>query len=212
MICDQKAIYSYGLTGLGEAKKQQHKYCPGITYNCCTKDDEAFSYRTWDLTFRPKIEKYYSTYLMSLKYLLGYVEEANLLAQDLKRSTQSNCQKAAKRFLDSNLNGSVIKVIYRQIEEGHKGLGDLRKGFFCMICDAQTYVGLNDYWKEPDPQYRKRMFYNRDYCEAIVNKTILANYYKVKYVKQYLEDFSAMVSCKAGNSTLLKFEIPKEHE
>lgn len=71
---------------------------------------------------------------------------------------------------------------------------------------------MSDVWTSQDKRYEQRLFFNKDFCEVLVTKTILQNYYKVKYVKTYLESFSEMMSCKINNSTKLTFEIPPDEQ
>lgn len=41
--CNQTLMTSYGLTGFSKPVNQAHKYCPGLTRNCCTPQDENLS-------------------------------------------------------------------------------------------------------------------------------------------------------------------------
>lgn len=54
------------------------------------------------------------------------------------------------------------------------------------------------------------MFYSEDFCKTLVADTISSAYYTSHYVKNFLESFGKMISCKANNSTYIEFEIPKE--
>ena len=53
----------------------------------------------WNSQGRKIIEKYYETYLFSLKYILGYSIEGIDLAEDFKNSDNVDCKDAATNYL-----------------------------------------------------------------------------------------------------------------
>lgn len=67
---------AYGLTGMSTPNGGVHKYCPSISKNCCTPDDQTLSMQLWTSENQYIVEKYYETYLYSIKYILGFSVEA----------------------------------------------------------------------------------------------------------------------------------------
>lgn len=189
-MCYQKMMISYGLTGLNKSLKRTHRFCPMITHNCCTKDDENLSLEIWNSTARPKIEKKYKTYLLSLQYLLGFTDQGKDLEKDMVNSQDQKCRDAANQFNFINLTPEVVKTLFGEIYKSQKHIGEMRKSFFCLICDGRTSLEMKNFWETDDTRYQERMFFNKQFCEQIVERTILSNYYKIKYFKQYIEQFS----------------------
>ncbi len=74
-------MISYGIKGLDVAEVRPHRYCPAIHENCCSNQDAFTSKNLWNNQFKFLIERYYETYLYSIKYLLGFSNEAFLLAR-----------------------------------------------------------------------------------------------------------------------------------
>ena len=84
------------------------------------------------------MEKYYETYLYSVKFLLGFSVEALKVANDYKNSENAKCKNAATDMIAMNLNPTLTQDIYKSFVNSMEELGKLRKGFYCVLCDAGT--------------------------------------------------------------------------
>lgn len=73
-----------------------------------------------------------------MKYILGYSVEGQNLADDFINSEKESCREAAEGFKSLNLNPNITKDIYRTFANALSKLADLRKGFYCIVCDANT--------------------------------------------------------------------------
>lgn len=70
--CNRQILINYGMEGLPNAIIYPHDYCPSIQKNCCTMEDMERSKQEWNNLIKFSIERWYETYLISLKYLIGY--------------------------------------------------------------------------------------------------------------------------------------------
>lgn len=131
-------LSAYGLTGLSTPTGGIHLYCPSITKNCCTKNDQILSMQLWTSENQYLVEKYYETYLYSIKYILGYSIEGTKLAEEYLNSETPKCKNAAVDLKAMNLNPTLTKDIYATYTSAMEELGKLRKGFYCILCDART--------------------------------------------------------------------------
>jgi len=103
--CNQEMMITYGLDGYTTAQVSKHKYCPAINQNCCTPDDEEASHNLWNNQVRFFVERYYETYLYSVKYILGFSQEIYLLAREFETSDDVKCKNAAVDYISINFNG-----------------------------------------------------------------------------------------------------------
>lgn len=166
--------------------------------------------KLWQTDSMRKIEAYYETYLYSLKYILGFAYEVNILADEFAESDRSGCQHAAKEFKKMNINREVAKEIFKAFVDSLEKMAEIRRGFYCVLCDAVTQSRLKDYWAITNVFYSDRVYFNQQFCQDIVEHTIRAAYYEIFYVKKFAELTSTLMSCKMGKSNLseLDYEIP----
>lgn len=82
-FCKKELLMSYGLEGNSEPVPLGFNNCPAISMNCCTQEDQEKANFLFENQFKYYLERYYETYLISLKYVLGFSAEAFLLASKL---------------------------------------------------------------------------------------------------------------------------------
>lgn len=208
LTCNQEMMLSYGLEGYSNAHVTPHRYCPMITHNCCTSADEATSMNLWNNQAKFIIEKYYETYLYSIKYLLGFSQEVFRLAQDFQKSENETCRSAAMDYIGMNFNYQITQDVYKSFVTSLEKMGDIRRGFYCILCDARTQEKLKDFYSVTNLFYQDRIYFSKDFCSKLVDHTIRASYFTVFYLKRFAENMVKLINCKTGNSTALEYEIP----
>jgi hypothetical protein len=206
--CNQEMMTAYGLTGYNKPMTKIHKYCPNITHNCCTPDDEIMSMQLWTSQNRYLIEKYYETYLYSVKYILGYSVQGTILAQEFETSKEAKCKEASVDYLDMNMNPKVTEDIYFAFVQALEKMGVVRKGFYCILCDAQTQDRLTDYWSATNLFYNDRIYFSKGFCRELVEGTIRAAYYTVFYLKRYAENLATLINCRIKSDKPIIYDIP----
>lgn len=207
--CNQEMMTSYGLTGETKPITRNHKFCPNISNNCCTVSDEILSMQLWTSQNRYVIEKYYETYLFSVKYILGYSVQGTILAKDLEDSENEKCKAAAVDYLDMNMNPKVTEDIYASYVNSLERMGVIRKGFYCILCDAKTQDRLTDYWSITNLFYDDRIYFSKGFCHELVESTIRSSYYTVFYLKRFAENLATLINCKTNKQQEeLVYEIP----
>jgi hypothetical protein len=212
-ICNKNLLSSYGLTGNENAKKVFHKFCPKIKMNCCTPTDQDISMHLWNTKLKKNIQTKYTVYLDSLKYVLGFYDEYMKLAQDLKISSNNYCKTVGMKFHDQYFDKVLLSEIYDVISKKQDQIADIRKGFFCIICDGETSQQTTElkYQYTHQQQFKNkqlRMLYSQQFCQTLVQDSVKANYYEVHYVKKFLSEITSVINCKANNSTKLEMELP----
>lgn len=208
LTCNQEMMISYGLQGYGKPINQPHQFCPSVTENCCTFDDEKTTMYYWTTDSKHKIERYYEVYLYSLKIVLGFTSEGFLLARDFEKSPKIECKLAAVDYLAMNLNPKLTMDMYGAYVESLSRMGDLRRGFFCTLCDARTQSKLRDFWASTNLFYQDRIYFSKEFCRKLVDYTIKAAFFTVNYMKRYTENLATLMNCKSGAATKLVYDIP----
>lgn len=210
LTCNQEMMTSYGFQGLSEPSKKMHQFCPSVTTNCCSEDDVELSMKLWNNDAMRKIEAYYETYLYSLKYILGFAYEVDLLAEQFLDSERSTCKNAAKEFKTLNINREIAKEIFKAFVESLEKMAETRRGFYCVLCDATTQSRLKDYWAITNVFYQDRVYFNQEFCKDLVEHTIRGAYYEIFYLKRYAEISTILMSCQMGRKSIeeIEYDVP----
>ena len=223
--CNDELLKNYFITGYDVPQLQNHKFCPNITYNCCSNYDQEKTMEVWNDTIRPTVQKYYSSYINSIRYVFGFYHELNHLAVDIinkftgsvvpgelnsegeqhevavgdQVKMNSKCLANAQKFLeykfDKELTSNIMNGFIRQTNS----LVHLRSSFFCTLCDGQAQEILKHFWEEGDQETKDTMFFSNSFCDRFVNDTVDGAYYYNFYLKNYLNHAKAMFDCKLGD-------------
>lgn len=197
--CKVDLLSAYGLTGLATPHNVPLSNCPYIKQTCCSATDDELTEKLWESN-KETIEQQYNVYMSVTRYLLGFVNQASRLAYEQSSSTNSDCKMASSDFIALNLNNGTAKEITQSISDSILALGNYRKGFYCAICDASMHSDLNDYWTIDNGSFQNNIYYSKDWCTDLVNRTIASSFNVVSYVKRYVENLGMLVNCKTGNS------------
>ena len=208
IACNQEMLISYGLEGYHTAKLESHSFCPKITSNCCSNQDEQTSMHLWSNQVKFVVERYYETYLYSIKYLLGFSNELYLLAREFEVNDNSTCRNAAVDYISMNFNAKSTQDTYMGFRNALDTMGEIRRGFYCVLCDAKTQSKLKDFWASTNLFYKDRVYFSKEFCRTLVDNTIRASYYTVYYLKRYVENMATLINCKTNSNTELVYEIP----
>ena len=210
--CNMKILATYGLEGNHSPVKESNANCPNIRNNCCSNLDSKITVDLWNDDANKKISAYYETYLYSLKYILGFVEQTNELAEEMLESPRNMCKKAGEEFKRMGLTEKNTKTIFNVMVKGLKTVSNLRRGFFCGICDGDLHNDLTQHWEEQKDAGYKSIKVSKDFCETLVEKTIAAAYFEAYYIKEITEVMSVLVSCGKNVEEIEKmnYEIPED--
>lgn len=209
--CNPHILSTYGLEGNFSPEHQDNPNCPNVHKNCCSRLDSNATQDHWQRDASKKISAYYETYLFSLKYILGFVEQANELAEDMLESHRSVCKKAAERFKHMGLNRKNTSQIFQVMTKGLKTVAELRRGFYCAICDGDVHRRLDEAWQQGGDAERV-MQVSEGFCENLVEKTIASAFFETFYIKEISEVMSVLVSCGKNIQHIekLEYQLPVE--
>ena len=101
----------------------------------------------------------------------------------------------------------MTQDIYRTYTTAMDEVGKLRKGFYCILCDARTQEKLRDFYAATNIIYSDRVYLNQDFCKTLVERTIRASFFTVFYLKRFAENLSTLIQCKVGAGQQLIYDV-----
>lgn len=209
IICNRDLMFSYGMEGYKNPTIDPHAYCPMITQNCCTPTDATNSIQIWNTQLKPNIERYYEVYIHAIKYILGFSQEVLNLAKEFQESSETKCKNAAEDYINLDLTPKITMDVFKAISISLERVAEIRKGFYCIICDGRTHQKLSEYWSSSSAFNQNKLFLSKAFCEKLVEHTISASYFTIHYLKRLADNMGTLMNCKTGNSTHIEYEIPR---
>ena len=97
--CNRDFLESFGLDGVERPLNKRNIFCPSLHRSCCSPEDINKSMDMWVNKDKYFVEKYYETYLLTIRYLLGWEGEVRKLATAFKPTGNNNNNDAVKRNL-----------------------------------------------------------------------------------------------------------------
>ena len=95
-----------------------------------------------------------------------------------------------------------------------KKFSELRRGFFCFLCDANNQKMVPDFYNTTNLLAYKQIYYSKEFCKRLVDDTITASFYQVYDMKRFLDATSVLVNCKRGRDSEydITYEISLEQQ
>ena len=198
LICNYEIMRSYGMRGSATPKLIAHKYCPSVTNNCCTEEDAETANKIWKSDIKARVERYYQIYDYAFRYMLGFTQEAFLLARKFSILPNLECKRASNDLLAMNLNPKITFHIESTIRKTIASMANIRRGFYCSICDANVQNYFKDFFATTNLAAFSKLYYSKDFCLSLVEDTIESSFYIVSYLQRYLNDVVVLMDCQTG--------------
>lgn len=231
--CNRQILNNYMIQGHDSPMLENHKFCPDITYNCCTRQDAKVTMENWNTGFRGKIQAYYSAYINAIRYMLGYHTQMNILAREVERRFSENitpkpfnsegeahqvgtrvqqkinnkCLNTAKEFLELNFDLNFATLLLNSSVQLINSLTHLRRSFFCTLCDGESQAKLQSLWLQGNDTVRQTIFFSGDFCSRFVNESVNGVYNYLFILSEYMDSMKTLVDCKLAEHTS-KFAEP----
>ena len=231
--CNRQILNNYMISGFDSPKLENHKFCPSITFNCCSERDQNVTMENWNTELRDGIQKYYSVYINSIRYLLGFHAQFNLIAGEVstnlnddfvpketnsegethqvdplaQQKMNTHCMETANKFLDSKFDKELVEMLVSRAIRLTNSFTQLRSSFFCTLCDGQAQEMLKGFWEGGDNTVKETMFLSRDFCQKFVDETIDGAFNYILYLQTYLNQIKVLSDCFLGEKTK-KFKEP----
>jgi len=206
--CNVNILQSYGFRGQPQASVDRNKQCPSIRRNCCTADDAEVAKEMWETNNIFRVEAWYQTYKFMVNYLLGYAQEADILALNyLDRN--DICGDAARTIKGMNIGLTVIKNVQKAFAKSIRTLVNIRTGFYCHLCDysSQSFILSNS-----RANSEGSMVISKKTCMRLATDVAPASFYSVTYLKTLVESMSVLVGCKKKLTEVLTISVEANDE
>jgi hypothetical protein len=89
-------------------------------------------------------------------------------------------------------------AIIGQLRYSLAKVADIRRGFYCTICDARVQTHFKDFFAATNLKTFTTLYFSEEFCWSIVEKTIKASYELVTNVYRYLNAIVTLMNCQTG--------------
>ena len=222
--CRSSVMLAYGLGGDASSLSEPNVWCPNIQQNCCGKEDQKRLPKLWKTTSK-RIATHSKLVLLIYKYILGFGKSFKRLSNQLIMAVEENagtgegkkgkkgdnvvtdedgytyqvepsCVKAAEGIRELGFDESVkVRFYYHSLSERAQFMHNARRGFYCMMCSVEGLRAVKTTWSIFRWIYSNRVYYNREFCQMLVNYTFRISYELYKTFNQYMRDVVKLTSC-----------------
>lgn len=230
--CNNNMLGNYGLDGLEFPTDRLHRFCPALRRTCCSHEDVVKSMDFWITNDRHFVERYYESFLLSVRYVLGWIDEVQGLAAHFKPTGdfskskngtrllgkiegfpgqsgkkeeekmlvgEDACNKAAADIEKMKTSKSLIKADFSSIKSYVSKLLEIRKGFYCTLCDSDSQEKNLKLWKVLypfDSENPDKFIFGYDFCNTFSNIAIPFVNYVFSTMKVYLDSAATLLVCQ----------------
>jgi transcription elongation factor Elf1 len=75
-------------------------------------------------------------------------------------------------------------------------MSNLRKGFYCILCNGENLSKLQDVWSDQKGKNSQKLFISQSFCKEFVEKTITSSYHIANTIQDYLDVSMEVINCK----------------
>jgi hypothetical protein len=210
----------------------------------------------WVTNDRTFIEKYYDSYLTTLKYLIGWIEEGQKLAKEFEPSgfkvkepvdgagpnnngsrvlqgkkgnnkvkstdnllnvidpfsTESTpkvfdsdmdrCNYASRMMKETQSSKSTVKADFSAAKSYIMKLVDIRRGFYCTLCDADSQEKISKMWLTAfrhNTNMPDKFIFGSQFCNEFSTNSLKFIKYITGTLRKYLNSLSVLMVCKMNS-------------
>lgn len=203
--CDAKLLTSYLLEGINVTTSDKNYLCNGIQHNCCTLNSQVKIYKMFRNGAQPTILNFYkrqiSVYMRIFQLFKRVEDYAKNIVNETPIGESTNCAQLSNSVLSIKASEKSTQVI-GSLQKAFRFLYDSRRGFYCMLCDAEVEDDL-----EPD---EGNLSYSYGYCQKIVTETMNASLFKFEYFTKISRLYAQLLlSCSPGGVYEPNLNLPR---
>jgi hypothetical protein len=124
------------------------------------------------------------------------------------------CSQASEVYSRLHFSIPIVKADFKIISDYVQMMGQLRSGFYCLVCDADFQSQLNYYWEQ---QNSKKFFLGMKFCEKYSKEAVKIVQYMYTNFRLYINSAVKLLQCAANANGVneenenIMYEIPEEY-
>lgn len=232
--CPLEAMHAYGLFGDVYSLGEPNRVCPSITTNCCGPEDQRRMEEYWEKD--QKIREYHNILILKIfRYILGYMKKWSVVAAQIVKRVERNdlrdpkkqyfqddgeeitdrfnvkttdfCYKQAKLVIENDMDSrKKVEAFYDDITRKVEFLDNARRGFYCMLCSADSKNDLKIHGRLRNGLFANGIVYSQEFCKDMVVNVLPTVYLTWKSFQTHLSRLLKVLMCvtkKNQNTTKL---------
>lgn len=192
-VCNSDLLFSYGIEN-PQYLNQGSIFCAGeSTEICCTNSDLSQVLEEWNNRWVMTIQPFYELNLFLYKAIFQYYEDLLVSAKFayINPTMSLECRSIAEDFVLSYIDEDDIKKFLEEVEKTNFFLMEIRRGFFCSLCNVK-----NQKYFDTD---LKKINFSFDSCEDLVKFSIRTIAFRVNKVLPILAKLNKHLNCLLKN-------------
>ena len=140
--CKHRILQYYGFEGWTIAKEPPieeqdggKRFCPGMEYTCCSRDDFLKSGKLWGEN-SIKIKGYLTKIFRIIQKIVMMQSSFIEIAQSVSTRENEYCKKIDSTFFNAPV---PFDEIYSYLKTAFQSMAFVQKGFYCTICDVKNH-------------------------------------------------------------------------
>jgi hypothetical protein len=230
--CPLEAMHAYGLFGDVYSLGEPNRVCPSITANCCGPEDQRRMEEYWEKDRKIR-EAHNMLVLKIFRFILGYLKKWSTVATQIVKRVERNelrdpkgqffqddgeeisnrfnvkttsfCYKQAKSLLESDIDSrKKVETFYADITSKVEFLDNARRGFYCMLCSADSKSDLRIHGRLRNGLFANGIIYSQEFCQDLVANVLPTVYVTWKSFQTHLSHLLKVLLCVSKKKSTAK--------
>lgn len=192
--CHHRILQYYGFEGWITAKRPPPeeqdggvRFCQGMEYTCCSRDDFLKSTRLWKQNLQ-KIKGYLTKIFRIIQKIVMMQSSFIQVAQKLSLKPNPVCKKIDTTFFNPPV---AFDKIYSYLKTGFQAMAFAQKGFYCTLCNVKNHK----YMMLRQDFSRIMIAMSQKSCDDLIHYFREFIMYKIYYLDPFIVNANNMFNC-----------------
>lgn len=192
--CKHRVLQYYGFEGWTIAKEPPSeeqdggmRFCEGMEYTCCSRDDFLKSKRMW-ADNSVKIKGYLTKIFRIIQKIVMMQSSFIEIAQTVSTRDNEYCKKIDSTFFNAPV---PFDEIYSYLKTAFQSMAFVQKGFYCTLCNVENHK----YMMLEQDFSRLMIAMSEKSCNDLVHYFKEFIMYKVYYLDPFILNANFMFNC-----------------
>ena len=192
--CNNRILQYYGFEGWSIAKEPPleeqdggRRFCEGMEYTCCSRDDFLKSKQMWGDNSL-KIKGYLTKIFRIIQKIVMMQSSFIEMASRVSDKPNEYCKKIDTTFFNAPV---AFDQIYSYLKTAFQSMAFVQKGFYCTICNVENHK----YMMIKQDFSRLMIAMSKNSCDDLINYFKEFIMYKVYYLDPFVINANFMFNC-----------------